>query len=120
MLPTMTKIEGQRFNSGKPATHLLPAAALIEVAKVFEFGAQKYCANNYRKGLPWSTYVGSGLRHLWDWYAGEELDPESGLHHLAHLGCNVLMALDAVIYGHGDDDRWEANRKKEKASETVS
>lgn len=103
-------LEGQRFNQGKPGTHLLPAAALLEIAKVMEFGAQKYTPHNYRKGLSWSAYVGSMLRHVYAWYLGEELDEESGYHHLAHAGCNVLMVLDAVMYGHGEDDRWEAPR----------
>lgn len=103
-------LSGKRDNAGKPGTHLLPMGPLLEVAKVFEFGAQKYDANNYRKGLLWSTYLGSGLRHMLAWGMGEEVDPESGYHHLAHAGCNVLMALDAVMYGHGEDDRWEASR----------
>lgn len=104
----MAKNKGDRFNVGKPGTQYLQAAALIEVAKVAEFGAQKYGVDNYRKGLNWSTYVGSLLRHTFQWYTGEEIDHESGLHHLAHAAWNALAALDALMYGHGTDDRFEA------------
>ena len=105
----MPEKNGRRDNAGKPATHLLPAAALMEIAQVFEFGAKKYSPNNYRKGLPWTTYTGSLLRHVFLWTTGEEIDPESGLNHIAHAGCNVLMLLDAIIHGHGTDDRWRPN-----------
>lgn len=33
------------------------------------------------------------MRHLTAWWGGEKSDPESGEHHLAHLGCCVIFLL---------------------------
>lgn len=56
---------------GKGRMDLLPVRAIIAVAKVFENGAKKYEANNWRKGIPLSRYVDSGLRHAVKYLRGD-------------------------------------------------
>lgn len=85
---------------------LLPPKALNEVAKVFAFGANKYGDHNWRGGLKWSRLAGASLRHIVAWLGGESIDPESGLNHLSHAACNILMLIEYWALDLGEDDRW--------------
>lgn len=61
-------------------------------AKVFEYGKRKYAAWNWAKGMAWSIPVACALRHAHALYVdGELLDPESGLPHIGHILCNLIM-----------------------------
>jgi len=97
--------EGLKYDTGKVPLELLPPEALIEIAKVLAFGAEKYGRHNWRKGMAWSRLVGAILRHLFAWMLGEDKDPESGLSHLAHAGCDILFLMSYEIQGSGTDDR---------------
>lgn len=71
---------------------------------MFEYGQQKYARHNWLKGMDWSIPFGSLLRHLAAWQRGEENDPESGLPHLGHAMCNlVMLSTYARTYPQGDD-----------------
>jgi hypothetical protein len=96
-----------KHDSGKPSLDLLPVESLYEIQRVMEFGAQKYAVHNWRKGMGWRRPLGAALRHLFAWAAGEDLDPESGLSHLAHAGCNILFLLSYSKTGAGTDDRYK-------------
>ncbi len=98
-------------DAGKVRFELLPAEATLERAKAFTHGAQKYPANNYRVGTEWSRYIGAVHRHLNAWQLGEDLDPESGLSHLAHAGACVDMLLTLAMSGAGTDDRFKQEKK---------
>jgi hypothetical protein len=84
-----------KFDSGKPDWAILPLAASEEIIKVFEFGAAKYARGNFLQGngLSYIRVLNSTLRHVYSFMRGENLDPESGLSHLAHAGCNIYMLL---------------------------
>lgn len=81
-------------NAGKPQHHMLDPYMLDQIAAVLEFGAQKYEKWNWVKGYPYSTIFDSLMRHLWAWWGGENDDPESGLPHLAHAGCNLMFLMN--------------------------
>lgn len=98
---------GVKFDAGKPRMSLLPAHPLTEIAKVLTFGAQKYEAHNWRKGFDYSRVMDALQRHLHAWNEGEDIDPESGLSHLAHAGCNILFLLEFERRGTGNDDRFK-------------
>lgn len=90
---------GDKYDTGKPRMGLLPWAELVKVVWVLEYGAKKYTEGGWRSvpdGL--KRYVDAGLRHVGSFCDGEALDPESGLHHLAHAACDFLFALRWV--GH--------------------
>jgi len=93
-----------RYDTGKTQWDLLPWTALEEVAKVLEFGAKKYSANNWREGsgFSWGRVFNSTVRHLIAWWNGQDRDPETGLSHLAHCCCNVLFLLHYSL----DKDRF--------------
>ena len=84
--------KGKKFDSGKLRLDLLPFDALEEVAKVLMYGAEKYGAHNWREvDNAKERYTSALLRHLSAIMQGEEVDPESGLKHIAHLACNALF-----------------------------
>lgn len=99
-----TNDAGSKDDAGKARTDLLPAAALLETAKVMGFGAQKYEPYNWR-GLSCSRLFGAALRHLWAWWRGHDLDEETGLPHLAHAAACVLMVLEQAMFRGEYDDR---------------
>lgn len=94
-----------KYDSEKVRNELLPAFAIEEIAKVMAFGAKKYEAHNWKKGISYSRLLGAALRHLFAWSRGEELDPESGLTHLAHAGCCVVFLIWTHKFRADLDDR---------------
>lgn len=97
--------EGAKLDTGKVGVHLLPPDPLIQIAKVLDFGAKKYAAYNWTKGIKYSRVYGAALRHLWAWWKGEPCDSETGLSHLAHAGCCVLFLLQYEATRKEFDDR---------------
>ena len=87
--------------------HLLPPEAMIEIAEVLQFGANKYGDHNWRAGLDWSRVVGAVLRHIFAWLGGENNDPESGHSHLAHAACGLMFLLTYKATKAGKDDRYK-------------
>ena len=50
-------------------------------------GARKYGRHNYRvAGVRASVYYDACMRHLMAWWEGEDIDPDSGLHHIIKVG----------------------------------
>ena len=75
-----------------------------QAVRVLEFGAKKYKAWNWAKGMAWSVPTGCALRHAKATFDGEKVDPDSGEQHMAHILCNLMM-LDWYVqhYPEGDD-----------------
>ena len=90
--------EGIKYDSAKPKMNLLPPKAIVEVAKVLTFGAEKYDAENWRKldDLQ-NRYTAGALRHIFAHMDGEKLDPETGLSHMAHALCCLLFKLEIEL-----------------------
>jgi len=90
----------------KAPMHLIPPFALEQTAWVQKLGAEKYGPYNWRKtGVCASTYVSAIMRHLNAWRDGEDLDPESGISHIAHIATSCNILLDAGHCGTLQDDR---------------
>lgn len=68
-----------------------PAHMIEAVAKVLTFGAAKYQPNNWKYCEDPGRYQDALLRHVLAMLKGEECDPESGLHHLDHVLCNIMF-----------------------------
>lgn len=79
---------GRKFDGGKLRYGLIPPLAQAEMVKVLTFGAEKYEPDNW-KYVPDSLnrYFDAMERHIWAYKMGEKIDPESGIHHLAHAMC---------------------------------
>lgn len=65
--------------------HALPWESLEQLGRVYAFGAAKYEDYNFRHGYRWSLSFDALLRHAFAWWSGEDVDPESGLSHMAHV-----------------------------------
>lgn len=85
---------------------LIPPQAEIEAAWAHAEGAKKYGPWNWRKtGVNSMTYASAIKRHLNAWIDREDIDPDSGLSHIAKIiaSCNILI--DARHHGTLTDDR---------------
>jgi hypothetical protein len=98
-------------DQNKPRVSLIPTVALLEVAKVLTFGANKYTSDNFRNGFAWRRLIDANLRHLLAFSDGEDTDSETGLSHLAHAGTCTLMLLEHQVRNIGTDDRHKWSTK---------
>lgn len=87
-----------KFDNDKVDWMILPYDALEEIIKVMEFGARKYARGNFAsgEGLEYTRVLNSLMRHILAFSRGEDLDPETGISHMAHAGCNVLFLLHYI------------------------
>lgn len=105
----MEENQGKRFNEGKAKWSLVPQSALLPMVEVLEFGAQKYDAHNWMKGLSITEICESMKRHLDAFMENQDNDPESGLSHIGHIQCNAMF-LSWMMKNRPDrDDRFDTN-----------
>ena len=101
----VTSSTGGQKGQKKARFDLIPGDALWEVAEVYGAGAAKYEDRNWEKGYPWSLSFAALQRHSWQFWNGEDVDPESGVAHMASVAFHAL-ALLAFMKRHADfDDR---------------
>lgn len=90
----------------KPQLQLIPPALNVEVAKALQCGAAKYGPWNWRNNkVEMMTYLGALRRHIDCVLNGEDIDPESGAHHLGHIAAGCAIVLDARQHGTLVDNR---------------
>jgi hypothetical protein len=94
-----------KYDESKRRYDLIPYDALEEIIKALEFGAHKYDDYNWLKCPSRITYWRPLMRHATAWIRGVDVDPESGLSHLAHCGANLLILITLELRGLGQDDR---------------
>lgn len=100
------KIEpGLRYDAGKIRYDLIPADSLCALAHVYTVGAAKYADRNWEKGMSWSRVFGSLLRHSYAFWRGENIDSETGCHHMAMAAWNCLALCSYEMRKVGTDDR---------------
>lgn len=85
---------------------LVDPVALTELGNVAGFGAKKYEKWNYLGGYDYSLSYNAMLRHMNSYWSGEDNDPESGYHHMAHASWHGLAIISYDLRGIGNDDRF--------------
>lgn len=82
------------------------APVLAEVGVAMLEGARKYGRHNYRaSGVRASVYYDAALRHIMQWWEGEDIDPDSGLSHVTKAITSLIVLRDSTIQGTFNDDR---------------
>ena len=86
-----------KYDNGKIRPSLVPPEIIEQIAKVREYGVEKYNdPENWRKVEP-QRYWDAVLRHtLAAWDDWQATDPESGLLHIAHIACNLAFLLEQI------------------------
>lgn len=84
-------MSGLRYNTGKLQWSLIDYKSLEPLVKVLEFGAEKYSADNWKKGLYTREIIESLLRHTYALLEGEDNDQESTLPHIGHILANAMF-----------------------------
>mgnify|MGYP007099646832 CR=1 FL=1 len=94
------------IGSDKIPFHLWPETATVLGTMALLDGALKYGRGNWRHdGARASIYYDACRRHLNKWFEGEDLDPDSGLAHMAHALACLAILVDAREQGVLVDDR---------------
>lgn len=99
------KKEAVKFDQGKPDLSHISLELVEQVARVREFGAKKYSRGNWKKGFKYTRSIAAALRHIYAFNEGQDLDPESGLSHIAHALCCLEHLLNDIKNHPENDDR---------------
>lgn len=82
------------------------APVMMEVGLAMLEGARKYGRHNYREaGVLASVYYDANMRHMTDWYEGQDIDPASKLSHVTKAIASLVVLRDSMIRGNWVDDR---------------
>ena len=94
------------IGSKKAPLSTLSMPVCYEVAAGMLEGGCKYGRHNYRViGVRSSVYYDATMRHLAAWWEGQDIDPDSGIHHLSKAIASLFVLRDAMIHGKVYDDR---------------
>jgi len=99
-----SKQGGLRYDDGKPRVDLLPPDTMMELGKVYGYGATKYAPRNWELGMSWSKVVGCLLRHLYKLMMGQKIDEESGQRHSVMVAWNAIALATYDIRDIGEND----------------
>lgn len=84
----------------------VPLPVLLELGCAMLEGAVKYGRHNYRAiGVRASVYFDAAIRHLFAYWEGQDLDPDSGMPHIVKAMACLAVLRDAQIQGKCTDDR---------------
>jgi hypothetical protein len=103
--------EGIKLDDGKPQMDLLDSEFLEGLSRVLSFGAKKYSAHNWRKGIHVSRLVAAAYRHLGAINRNEDIDSETGLPHVHHLACCVMFLSWMLQHRPDLDDRYSSKKE---------
>lgn len=84
-----------KADSGKPQLRLVPTEIINCIARVREYGNNKYHDPDNWKTVEKERYIDAMFRHMLAYVNDNNgVDEESGLPHLWHLACNVAFLCD--------------------------
>jgi hypothetical protein len=93
--------------SRKAGISCVPLNVLAELGAAMTEGALKYGRHNWRgAGVRASIYLDAQVgRHLFDWWEGEDVDPDSGINHITKAIAGLVVLRDSMMRGNWVDDR---------------
>jgi len=85
---------------------VVPMTVIWELGVAMLEGARKYGRHNYRvSGVRASVYVDAAKGHIDAYWEGQDIDPDSGLHHVTKAIASLAVLRDAMIQKKYIDDR---------------
>lgn len=85
---------------------VIPTPPIWELGLAMLEGARKYGRHNYRvAGVRASVYIDAVEGHIRSFWEGEDIDPDSGLHHIAKAIASLVVLRDAMLNDCWEDDR---------------
>jgi hypothetical protein len=85
--PIHTNEKGAKQSASPYRCDLLDGPAILRLAAVLKYGADKYAPNNWR-GIPTNDHINHALVHIFAYLAGDTQDD-----HLGHFLCRAMMAV---------------------------
>lgn len=90
----------------KVPIHCVSCAVIMEIGLGMMEGGRKYGTHNYREmGVLASVYYDAAMRHLMAYWEGEDIDFDSGLHHVTKAMSCLSVLRDSQLMGNCKDDR---------------
>jgi hypothetical protein len=90
---------GFKADAGKSRVDLIPPDVLLELGNLYGMGAKKYSDDNWKLGMDYKRVYAAMLRHIYKWWAGEEIDMVDGQHHLdSVLWCAATLRYYMLHY----------------------
>lgn len=107
-------------DAGKPQLTLVPQQIIYDIARVREFGIEKYHERDSWKRVDIQRYRDAAYRHFLAYLADPQgVDEESGLTHLSHLACNIAFLCDMEKDISERNTLSKAFNQKSKAMEEI-
>ena len=90
----------------KAPLHMVPPAVMFEIGLGLAEGARKYGSYNFRSaGVRASVYYDALMRHMCQWWEGEDIDNDSNLSHVTKALSCLTVLRDAMMNNMWNDDR---------------
>lgn len=83
---------------------LIPPDWLWALAEHYGVGAKKYADRNWERGYKWSLSIDAMERHYTAWKDGEDIDAETGTHHLISAAWHLIALWWFQKHRKGTDD----------------
>lgn len=81
-----------KSDAGKPRLSLVPRKIIFDIARVREYGVNKYGDAENWKSVEIERYRDAAFRHFMAYLDDPNgVDEESGIKHLSHLACNIAF-----------------------------
>ena len=101
---------GIKNDKGKPNYTHIPKHAMDAMGEAFNYGANKYSADNYREGMHVRRSIAAALRHIYQFLDEGDIDAESGCEHIGCALASLAMAAYTVKNRPEFDDRYRPKK----------
>lgn len=105
--------QSKRLNQGKIQTREIDPSFILGIGEVLTKSRAKYDHFNWCRPTKLSTPYESMMRHILAFQSGEDVDKETGSHHLLHAATNIMFMYYHIINNPEEsDDRFFKKDKK--------
>jgi len=95
-----------KIGQAKVSISVVPVEVILEIAAAIQEGALKYGKFNWRQQpVNGTIYTDAAFRHIASWMVREDIDPDSGIHHITKAIASLVILRDAIIQNTHEDTR---------------